>query len=160
MVRLRIQNLRIHQNLVHIQLLKMGQRPWKVTLLNHIAILGEVDDVVYPSVERLPTVRLGENLWIPFVGCTVRGKHNVTGKELTETAFGMDLHGVTIANPKPRSIWHLTVEVVEDQSLMNIGIIVPDEKPTALLRVVGLHVRRRGQHGVTSFSSPWKTVKH
>jgi len=138
----------------------MRQGPWKVTLLNYIAFLNEEDDVVDSSVERLPTVRLGKNLWIPFVGCTVRGKHNIPCQELMESAFGMDLHGVAIANPKPGSIWHLTVEVVEHQSLVLIGTVVPEEKLTSLHRVVGLDVRRRAQHGVTSFSSTWSAVKH
>jgi len=138
----------------------MGQRPWQVTLLNHIAILGEEDDIVDPSVERLPTVRLGKNLWIPFVGCTVRGKHEINSKELMESAFGMDLHGVPIANPKPGCVWHLTIEVVKNDRLVNVGTVVPKEESPMLRRIIGLHVRRRAQHGVTSFSSPWLTVKH
>jgi len=155
-----MKNLGIHQNLIHIKRLEPSQAlPWKVSFLNHVAGFGEVDDVVDTPVERLPTVRVGENLWIPFVGAAIRGKDNVTHKELTEPAFGMDLSGVPIASLQKGSIAPISIEIVNEQRLVLIGTIVPEEVRRTLPAKSRKLVNRRGQHGVTSFSSLWFTVK-
>jgi len=135
-------------------------RPWKVTFLDLVAGFGEVDDVMDSPVERLPTVRVGKNLWIPFVGAAIRGKHNVMHQELTEPAFGMDLSGVPIASLQEGSVRPISVEIVNDQSLVLVGTIVPKEVSLPLPAKSRKLVRRRAHHGVTSFSSLWLTVKN
>jgi len=157
---LRIQDLRIHQNLIHIQRLKpVKTRPWKVPLFDLIAVLGKPNDIMDTPVEGLPTVRVGKNLWIPFVGAAIRGKHNVTDQELTEPAFGMDLGGVPITSLQKGSVRPIPVEIVDNQSFVDIGTIVPEEVSLTFPAKSRKLVRRGAQNGVPSFASLWLTVK-
>ena len=73
-----------------------------------------MNDVVDAPVERLPSIRIRQNVWIPFTGPTVRGKHNMTCQELTEGAFGMDLGGVAITDAKKGSVHPITIEIINN----------------------------------------------
>jgi len=82
----------------------MRKLPWKVSFHNNVAELADEDNVMDPSMEGIRTVRVGKDVWVPFVGRKIAGKHHVTTKELTKPAFGMDLGGVPVANLKKGSI--------------------------------------------------------
>jgi len=148
----------VPKNMVPRKRLKKWTWPWKSTLLYPITIRGEPDDIVDAPVKALPSVSVGKNIWVPYTGAVIRGKHDVTYKELTEPAFGMDLSGISVANLKKGSILPIGIEVVNDEGLMLIGTIVPKEVSRTFRSESSKLVRGRGQHGVTSFSSVWLPV--
>lgn len=66
---------------------------------------GELDDVMDSALEALEPIRVGKDVWIPLAGRKVRGKYYLTCKELTKTAFGLDLQGISVTNPEEGSVF-------------------------------------------------------
>lgn len=96
-------------------------------LMDDISGSSDLNDIVNPAPERLSTVHIRKNLWIPYTGPVVRGKHMMTRKELTEAAFGMDLSGIAIAYTEKRSVLPVTVEVINHQSLVVVRPVIAKE---------------------------------
>lgn len=127
-------------------------------LVDDVSSSSDFNDVVDPAPERFTSVHIRKNLWIPFTGPSVRGKHDLICKELTESAFGMDLDGISITNPKKSSVLPITVEVINHQSLVEVRAVVAEEvSPLAERRK---DVRLRRQHRVTGLTKVWRAPKH
>lgn len=73
-------------------------------LPDNVAMSGELNDVVNPFVKASGSTGVSQNLWIPLVGRHIAGNYQMTSQELLITAFGLDLRGMSVTNPKKGSI--------------------------------------------------------
>ena len=89
-------------------------------------MLSEEDEVVDTTMQRLGPPGRSE-LWIPLVGRHVAGNHDMTRQELQPTAFGLDLVGISVKNPKKIPELPVAVELLEHKGLMLQGTIARNE---------------------------------
>lgn len=130
----------------------------KGDLMDDVSSSSDFNNVVQPAPERFSSVHIRKNLWIPYTGPVVRGKHMVMCEELRKTAFGMDLSGPSITHLKKGSVLPITVEVIHDQSLVEVRAVSAKEVgPLPERRKL---VRGRAKHRVVGLTEAWLTPNH